>query len=185
MESNIPQLWVGFFQKTGALVVYDKQLQIKGQPEVYLYSVNKNTVRPFEPDFARSKVVAARGAERDFALASYTAWRTLDNGTFVREELSRISAEKLKIEQAEVLERLKTKQAKELQRSQLIERHRKYLASVDFQYLGTNLGSKKERRITHCWRCWDRLDNSINIECASCHWILCECGACGCGRDTG
>ncbi len=32
-----------------------------------------------------------------------------------------------------------------------------------------------------CWFCKQALDNAVDIECLSCGWILCRCGACGCG----
>jgi len=36
-------------------------------------------------------------------------------------------------------------------------------------------------RATHCYSCRTGLDNSIDVECSKCGWILCACGACGCG----
>lgn len=40
----------------------------------------------------------------------------------------------------------------------------------------------KAHRIAHCWSCKEELDNHRELECAGCGWIICECGACGCGR---
>lgn len=39
----------------------------------------------------------------------------------------------------------------------------------------------KMKRVTHCYSCKQTLDNSVNIECKACSWIICPCGACGCG----
>lgn len=39
----------------------------------------------------------------------------------------------------------------------------------------------RSRRITHCWACKRPLDNAFDVECNSCNWIVCACGACGCG----
>lgn len=36
---------------------------------------------------------------------------------------------------------------------------------------------------THCYACKDELDSSIDLQCTACRWILCDCGACGCGYD--
>ena len=36
-------------------------------------------------------------------------------------------------------------------------------------------------RVTHCYACKAALDNSIKLECTACNWIICSCGACGCG----
>ena len=40
---------------------------------------------------------------------------------------------------------------------------------------------ERSHRITHCWSCKSPLDNSIDLECPACNWIICACGACGCG----
>lgn len=40
---------------------------------------------------------------------------------------------------------------------------------------------KNGSRATHCYSCQCSLDSSINLECGTCGWILCTCGACGCG----
>ncbi len=37
------------------------------------------------------------------------------------------------------------------------------------------------RRETHCWRCKSHLDSNDDLACVVCGWLLCECGACGCG----
>lgn len=36
-------------------------------------------------------------------------------------------------------------------------------------------------RLTHCYSCKVPLDSSVDIECTACNWIICSCGACGCG----
>lgn len=36
-------------------------------------------------------------------------------------------------------------------------------------------------RATHCYSCHNSLDNAVNVECSKCGWIICACGACGCG----
>lgn len=42
----------------------------------------------------------------------------------------------------------------------------------------------KVHRVTKCWNCKEELDNNVDIECTNCNWIICKCGACGCGRET-
>ena len=39
----------------------------------------------------------------------------------------------------------------------------------------------RRHRVTKCWDCKEHLDNAIDLECVACGWILCQCGACGCG----
>ena len=43
--------------------------------------------------------------------------------------------------------------------------------------------SQESHRKTHCYNCKTSLDNYIDYECTSCGWIICSCGACGCGFD--
>ena len=40
---------------------------------------------------------------------------------------------------------------------------------------------RRSHRVTHCYACKELLDNSIDLECTACNWIICSCGACGCG----
>lgn len=61
------------------------------------------------------------------------------------------------------------------------QNHRQRLERLGFVYSGARKSKGKALRITHCWDCKKHLDNSIELECNSCGWILCECGACGCG----
>lgn len=41
--------------------------------------------------------------------------------------------------------------------------------------------SRQFRRTTNCYACKTQLDNSVDQECNECRWIVCYCGACGCG----
>ena len=68
-------------------------------------------------------------------------------------------------------------------RDELIqERHRLKVVESGKQYLGVRPARKvKRNRVARCYACKSTLDNSINMECSSCGWILCSCGACGCG----
>jgi len=40
----------------------------------------------------------------------------------------------------------------------------------------------KINRKTHCYECHSSLNNEIDMECSRCNWIVCTCGACGCGH---
>jgi hypothetical protein len=62
-------------------------------------------------------------------------------------------------------------------------RHKLKLKELGIEYLGVRTATRERpHRITHCWSCKGHLDNSIDIECVSCGGILCNCGACFCGR---
>jgi hypothetical protein len=47
---------------------------------------------------------------------------------------------------------------------------------------GASRNQTTERmRMAYCWNCKGKIDNSLDAECDTCGWILCHCGACGCG----
>ena len=58
--------------------------------------------------------------------------------------------------------------------------HEAFLRSRGLVNQGTRLGLGR-RRVTHCYNCKRHLDNAFDVACAACGWIICACGACGCG----
>jgi hypothetical protein len=40
--------------------------------------------------------------------------------------------------------------------------------------------SAPQARKTRCSVCGEGLMNQVDLQCSTCRWILCECGACGC-----
>src|SRR5882724_2063750 len=72
-----------------------------------------------------------------------------------------------------------------LERTQeaLIQYHKEFLAERNLPYTGIRIRSvEKARRETKCYNCGLSLDSTIDAECTACGWILCFCGACGCGH---
>lgn len=69
-------------------------------------------------------------------------------------------------------------------RDTVVAYHRESLESRGITYRGVKavLGLR-QRRVTHCYRCKTNLDNATDVECIACGWIICMCGACGCGYD--
>ena len=67
----------------------------------------------------------------------------------------------------------------------LVQSHREYVESKGEKYKGVTRRSKKGHRKTHCYQCQKELDNAIDYECLNCKWMLCWCGACGCGYKAG
>ena len=41
--------------------------------------------------------------------------------------------------------------------------------------------SQKNARVTKCYGCGHNLSSFRDFCCAECKWLLCTCGACGCG----
>ena len=60
-------------------------------------------------------------------------------------------------------------------------KHQEYIEALGTKYVEPSISTLTKHRTTHCYQCKDELDNSIHLECNICHWIICKCGACGCG----
>lgn len=64
----------------------------------------------------------------------------------------------------------------------LTERHKRFVNSSGKTYRGIRKATKGKRyRSTHCYLCAGHLDSDTDVECVECGWLLCRCGACGCG----
>lgn len=62
-------------------------------------------------------------------------------------------------------------------------RHQKFLADRSLKPARL-LKSAKAHREAHCYSCKRSIDNETYYECEACGWIICPCGACGCGFDS-
>lgn len=108
----------------------------------------------------------------------------------VVEEFESLKSEwsKLRVEmqhQREAAENERRMTALEKLKEQVIANHRLRLGRLGIPYKGVLEGSlKKGWRFTHCYSCGHALNNAINSECAVCGWIVCACGACGCGYSS-
>jgi hypothetical protein len=63
-------------------------------------------------------------------------------------------------------------------------KHARHLERMGLKNRGVRKADRPTlHRTAHCWSCKELLDNSQDLECSGCDWIICECGACGCGRQ--
>ncbi len=64
----------------------------------------------------------------------------------------------------------------------LITGHAAWLRAQGRPYAGVRVpGTRYYHRVSHCYACKTTVDNSYDLECAGCGWIICgHCGACGC-----
>ena len=88
------------------------------------------------------------------------------------------------IERAE--NELKAKRAEEKNRLQELEnkvakRHKQFLADLKLPNYGSYKNVKAKSRETHCYKCKRHLISKIMLQCKKCRWMICNCGACGCG----
>lgn len=161
----IDDYWVGIRKDTGSIWVYDPFLKNKDSEKVYAYSVERDQVREYPKSQIKGVLVTLEDSRRDVAIQSYLKWFEKYGNSFVKEH------EKLKILDADK------------RQNQIIERHKQYLVQHGKRYLGITKSSAKKHRVTHCYSCKVRLDSSLHIECNACNWLICSCGACGCGYE--
>ena len=81
-----------------------------------------------------------------------------------------------------IVERKDRKLAINKYRNSAVVRHRLRFQRMGKMYTGIRESVKAVPRVTHCWSCKCSLTSGAFPECIACGWILCECGACGCGR---
>jgi hypothetical protein len=154
---NKPEkLWVGIFDATGALIVYDPRFQRENDDHIYVYSMSRNLVRRMSRVEVRNQIRSAAGTEGDEAIAKYRLWLQ-EGGTY---------------DSAYVTGDIAANRA--------IDSHRKKIEAAGMPYLGVRSAYDKKHRTSHCWSCKKPLDSTVALECIACTWMLCKCGACGC-----
>jgi len=149
--------------------VWDREIQPKEQGFTFLWDVATHTFSAYRFIVIKNYVDELDDQTRkQEIIEEYMAWGER-NGFVVcqnaQEELSRL-----------ILKYGETVQFTPEQR------HRNRLEQLGMEYRGTQkVTGERLRRVTHCYNCESHLDNSIDVECKACGWILCTCGACGCG----
>jgi hypothetical protein len=104
-----------------------------------------------------------------------------DNSPFNEQFLTDIRAAKLS---ARIITRADLdREAVERERRSIVAAHEAFLDRRGLPIRGTRLGLG-QRRITHCYNCKNHLDNAVDVECDGRGWIICRCGACGCGYSS-
>jgi hypothetical protein len=68
----------------------------------------------------------------------------------------------------------------EPQKKAVISAHKAFLKKHRIGHKGTRLGFTT-RAEPVCYVCNRSNDGSIDLECNICGWVICSCGACGCG----
>lgn len=153
--------WVGVRQDNGAMWLYDPSLQHDDPDMIYAYYVNQDEMREYEKEYVKKMLSTAIGTIRDMAVMKYLEWHEKHGEGFIEADRKR----------------------RQIEREKVIERHKEYLLAHGKQYSGVTQGSVKTHRVTHCYSCKKKLDSSLHIECNACKWLICYCGACGCGYE--
>jgi hypothetical protein len=166
--------WVGRLdEKT---LVYDSGIQLPECPHVFLWNPATGTIEKYVALIARKLIKPHDEAEaRVKCVASYLAWKAAQADAWLQQERPYYESRRHR----EVAE----SEGRALALASLEQRHRLRLEAFGKAYAGVQpAASKRCRRVANCYACHGALDNSIQVECVQCGWILCHCGACGCGR---
>lgn len=105
------------------------------------------------------------------------------------EERASIEAKRLEDERREAAlieavrwRSLSPEERRQEQMVNLEKRHKRFLEELGVGFKGVRPASRSRfHRVSRCYSCHEELDNSVDVECMACNWILCMCGACGCG----
>lgn len=174
-------VWVG--ELDGKVLVFDRSLQLPNWPHVFLWSATTKSMDKYVAVIARKHVKAhPEPALVKEQVDAYQAWRKAKGQEWLKAQNREYEALRAREEKQRQADEEAKRKVQEL-RVELKERHKKRLAAQGLESKGTRLGgtSPRSSRTTACYVCKEELDGSIDLECMGCNWILCQCGACGCG----
>ncbi len=169
-EMNRDHLWVGKPEGSQMTFVFDEKMKHEDPSMVYLFSAKTGSMNEYKKAFARHRLKTVKGSEKEYAISLYVAWHAKNGRSFLQNVHERATCEMTK--HAELIEKKKR---------QAIRNHKEFIEKLGLEYQGVQPLEPKHRRITHCYACKGHIDSNINIQCASCGWLICSCGSCGCG----
>lgn len=188
-------IWVGMVEG-GAALVFDPEMQLLDCPHIFLWDVNTSNMERYIATMAR----AAMSTIKDGALigqhtASYLDWKASHGTSWLNSERSYYGSRASRAFN-ETLDRLRKSvphrhplseeeafsQALRLSLMTAEQRHKERLDRMGLFYGGVRaLKMGRRQRNAHCYDCKEPLNSLAKFECEQCGWILCDCGACGCG----
>ena len=96
-----------------------------------------------------------------------------------KKEVQKLDNEPVLEEKKSIEKELKQEPQGEYQK--IIQLHREKVIRSGKTYNGYRVSKLKDIRITFCYSCHGRLDSRSDVQCNNCDWLVCHCGACGCG----
>ena len=155
-QSN--KLKVFKFPATGEVVVFDDEMQIPNSTGIYGFASKSCEVTKILEPKIREYGIDATVDEKNIAIKKYLNWKKSEFDKHHKEESKEI----------EVFSRT------------IAKRHRAFIENRGLNYTGSRNSTKKHRS-SHCYSCGGSVDSDCNLECNTCNWLICSCGACGCG----
>ena len=159
--------WVGVVQETNAVLVFDDDVQ-SGIDTEYWFSPRLGKMRSISKvDGMKSRMTKLSDAESNDAVSTYLNWKELHYVSFLYEEIGRLEKQKSDLDR---------------RKHETVTRHQDFLRTIGKTGMASPSNtSARHRYIANCYRCREGLDSQLNLQCGSCHWLVCQCGACGCG----
>jgi len=185
---SVEEYWVGERSDSAGLWLYDQRIQHDDPAKIYAFDFRSRSMREYPRELARDKLQVVTDGRRDDVVAAYREWFKLNGDKFV--ELEREKRRQAEEQEHARLEREEKRRATEKELRQRIEqqrrddlprRHRAYLERHGFADRGVICVEDAKHRTTQCWYCGGHLDSTQFVACTSCRWLICYCGACGCG----
>lgn len=178
------------FWLKGEVVLFDPDMQIKNCAYTFLWNTEEKEVDSYVTNVITPTLESEPNdsSQLQTHLAAYVAWKDKcllgwlaeNKPYYAKRTQEAADAEAKRIEREKNLEKLQV--AASLAGLGLAERHMNRVIESGKQYQGLRRPTGGwRRRFAHCYVCHAHLDNSSDVECVSCGWILCACGACGCG----
>jgi hypothetical protein len=170
----------------GAKYLYDESFQTPDPIYVNLWDVALCEICKFERAVARTvaKSIDSKGFES--AMFSFNEWKNSEHGKLWRKsQLEKLESARRASDNLREIEknaRAKIEDDRRGRRTRMLERHREMIAKNKGEYLG--VVDAQPDRMARCYLCSGRLEGRENPECLACGWMICRCGACGCGYKS-
>lgn len=180
-------LWVGVRGDAGTVWVFDKSMPHFDETMAYVFSVSTGTVTAYPRATLRTMLVPQDPSKWQVAVDAYLKWREGSQQQFLETEkndapdrIAWLAGADERSHEARENQRLKDK-------TRLKEVEAKHCAYLD-RYSKPNLGVKEfesiDGRSSVCHRCKSPVQAQGSLQCNACGWIICSCGACGCGYTS-
>jgi len=159
--------WVGVVQETNAVLVFDDAVQT-GTDTEYWFSLRLGNMRSISKAHGlKSRMTQLTYDDSKVAISEYLKWKDLHLVSFLQEAIGQLEKQIGDIDSRKL---------------ETVNRHQVFLRSIGKTGLASASNkSARHRYIANCYRCREGLDSQLNLQCGSCHWLICQCGACGCG----
>lgn len=175
--------WVGKRQGSQFRWLFDKDMPHEDIEMVYLFNADTLSMKEYAKAFAREVLATVLEDDRTAVISIYEKWHLENGATFLKkDEARRRRAMQVRVQELKARRMWEIKYL-EMRRQSAIEHHKAYFEKHRKEYPGVS-DSVRSCRMTHCYACSSPLDGELDLECRGCSWLVCFCGACGCGRES-